>query len=140
MSFSSIASEPFASPQAAAPLAASPSASGLLQMLLALAVVLAVIFALAWLVRKMRTMPSAAPSPLRQVAELRIGDKERVVLISAGQQYWLLGVAPGQVALLQAVDESTLPVAAKSTDNGSGAFPGIGSFAAALRRNMGLDR
>jgi flagellar protein FliO/FliZ len=136
----SLASEPFASPHAAAPLTAAPGAGNVLEMLLALALVLAAIFALAWLMRRLRALPGGRSSLLRQVAELQLGDKERVVVVAAGQQYWLLGVSPGRVSLLQVLDPSAIPVPQATASGTASADPPAANFAAALRRSMGLDR
>lgn len=136
----SLASEPFASPQTAAPLAAAPHAGSVLEMLLALALVLVAIFALAWLIRRLRSFPGGRSSLLRQIAELPLGDKERAVVVAVGQQYWLLGVAPGRVTLLQPLDPSVI----QSPQSGAGAVAHVdapvASFASTLRRSMGLER
>lgn len=88
----------FAAPELAA---GTPSfgAGGLGEVTIALAVVLAAIFALAWLVRRVRGVAGAA-SALGVLAEVRLGPKERAVLVRVGAQQLLLGVAPGQVSTL----------------------------------------
>jgi flagellar protein FliO/FliZ len=96
---------PFAAPQIAA---ASPAVGigSLAEVTLALALVLASIFALAWLVRRVRGIAGSA-STLGVLAEVRLGPKERAVLVKVGSEQLLLGVAPGRVAMLHVL---TAPV------------------------------
>jgi flagellar protein FliO/FliZ len=143
-----------ASLAAAAPLAATPAhpfaapeiASGspaigvgsLTEVTLALAVVLAAIFALAWLVRRVRSVAGSA-SALGVLAEVRLGPKERAVLVKVGGEQLLLGVAPGRVATLHvlaqpiAIDRS-LPPAPGGKGGRSEDAP---SFRALLKRSLG---
>ncbi len=44
-------------------------------------------------------------SPLRLVATLAVGQKERVVVVQAGKRQLMIGVAPGRVTLLQQLEE-----------------------------------
>jgi flagellar protein FliO/FliZ len=108
------AGHPFAAPE----IASSAPATGvgsLSEVTLALALVLAVIFGLAWLVRRVRGVAGAA-SALGVLAEVRLGPKERAVLVKVGAQQLLLGVAPGRV--------STLHVLAQPLDIVRGPPPG----------------
>jgi len=99
-----------ASAEAAAPL---DMGTGLVQTLAGLALVLALIFAATWLIR--RISPSGRPNALlRVVASLTIGQRERVVLIEVGDQWLLLGVAPGAVRALQTLPKGVLPQADES--------------------------
>ncbi len=121
---------PFAAPDLAA---ATPAAGigGLGEVTLALAVVLAAIFALAWLVRRLRVVAGRA-GPLAVLAEVRLGPKERAVLVKVGAAQLLVGVGQGQV--------STLHVLAEPVDvAGSGArdAPERPSFRAALLKSLG---
>jgi len=85
---------------------------GLLQATLGLAAVLALIWAAAWLVRRLSPVGSSSRSPIKVVATQALGQRERVVLIEFGDNWLLLGVAPGQVSSLHAGPRSTLPQAA----------------------------
>jgi len=124
------AGRPFAAPEIAgrAPTAAL---GGLGEVTLALAVVLAAIFALAWLVRRLRVVAGRG-GPLAVLAEVRLGPKERAVLVKVGAAQLLVGVAQGQV--------NTLHVLAEPVDvTGSGAREATDrpSFRAALLRSLG---
>ena len=70
-----------------------------------------------WLVRRAGGLQIKSGSGMRIVAALSVGARERVVLIEiAGEQLWL-GVAPGQVTLLQRFEQPV--IAAGSDDFGS---------------------
>lgn len=97
---------PFAAPD----MAAGPSPAGfgglggLGEVTLALCVVLIAIFGLAWLIRRVRAVSGRADA-LAVLAEVRIGPKERAVLIRVGAAQLLVGVAPGQVNTLHVLPE-----------------------------------
>jgi flagellar protein FliO/FliZ len=120
----------FAAPE----MAAGPPAAGiggLTEVTLALAVVLAAIFALAWLVRRLRVV-AGRTGPLAVLAEVRLGPKERAVLVKVGGAQLLVGVGQGQINTLHVLPEP-LDVA------GSGGRDGAErpSFRAALLRSLG---
>ena len=121
------AAHPFAAPD----MASGPSPTGLGglgEVTLALGVVLAAIFALAWLVRRVRAVAGRAEA-LAVLAEVRIGPKERAVLLKVGAAQLLVGVAPGQVA--------TLHVLAEPVQIGGAAAPDRPTFRALLQRSLG---
>jgi len=91
-----------------ASVAASPSAS-FLQMLLGLAVVVGLIFAIGWLTRRINPA-SASNGPIRVVSAASVGPRERVVLVEINDSWLLLGVAPGQVNLLQSMSKASAAV------------------------------
>ncbi len=111
----------YAAPQAQAPAASTPGLGSALEMLLALALVLAAVFALAWLIRRLRSFPTSRQALLRADAELAVGEKERIVLLAVGQQKWLLGVTPGGITLLHAFGtDAPDPVIGNHTNAGNG--------------------
>jgi flagellar protein FliO/FliZ len=122
------AAHPFAAPD----MAAGPSPTGLGglgEVTLALVVVLAAIFALAWLVRRVRAVAGRAEA-LAVLAEVRIGPKERAVLLKVGGAQLLVGVAPGHV--------NTLHVLAEPVDiAGATAASDRPTFRALLQRSLG---
>ena len=87
---------------------------GLLQTTLGLAVVLALIWGAARLARKFSPVASSSRSPIKLVATQALGQRERVVLVEIGEQWLLLGVAPGNVNMLHAGPKSALPQPADS--------------------------
>jgi len=119
----------FAAPDLAAP--AAPGLGGLGEVTLALAVVLAAIFALAWIVRRVRGVGARAGA-IDVLAEVRLGPKERAVLLKVGKQQLLVGVAPGQVSALHVLAE---PVdVARGEPLGETERP---TFASLLKRSLG---
>jgi flagellar protein FliO/FliZ len=83
-------------------LAAPPdSGSALLQMSLSLALVLALLFGTLWLMRRLRIGQSGAGGVVRVIASAAVGPRENVVVVEIGDEWLVLGVAPGNVRLLQ---------------------------------------
>ncbi len=82
------------------------------QLALGLIVVIGLIFALAWLLRRYSNLPGQNKR-LQVVAALPLSAREKVVLIQAGEQQLLLGVAPGRVNLLASYDEPLIEVGRK---------------------------
>lgn len=120
----------FAAPGLAA--AQTPTVlQGLGQVTLALGAVLVAVFVVAWLLRRVRAVAGRADA-LAVVAEVRVGPKERAVLLKVGTSQLLVGVASGQV--------NTLHVLAQPVDvsGGRGArAPERPSFRALLSRSLG---
>jgi flagellar protein FliO/FliZ len=113
----------------AEPVAVTPDASGLLRATLGLAVVLALIFAAGWVMRRIApTRPGAGHGPLRIVGAQALGARERVVLVEVGEQWLVLGVAPGNVRGLATLPRGTWPAAPASS---------AGGFASLLARARG---
>lgn len=80
-----------------------------LGVMVALAFVLALIVGGAWLMRRLSGPMMNQDQALRVLASAPVGQRERVVLLQAGEQQYLLGVAPGQVRLLSEPQQS-IPV------------------------------
>jgi flagellar protein FliO/FliZ len=90
----------FAAP-AATP--AAPIAGGAARVVVSLLLVLAAVFAAAWLARRMRGLKLGGGSGIEIVAQVTLGARERAVLLKIGTERLLVGVAPGNVRLLQAL-------------------------------------
>ncbi len=129
----------YAAPQAQAPAASAPGLGSAVEMLLALALVLAAVFALAWLMRRLKSFPTSRQALLRADAELAVGEKERVVLLAVGKQKWLLGVTPGGITLLHAFGADAPGPAAAVADAGAAVGAAPPNFAKILRRSLGLQ-
>ncbi len=76
-----------------------------LKMFLGLFAVLLLIFALAWLVRKAGQGGLLNNPHLKILASLPLGPRERLVVVAAGKQQLLIGVAPGRISTLHVFDE-----------------------------------
>lgn len=78
-------------------------AASVVQMVFSLAAVVAIILGLAWMTRRMQGLRGVSNADLRVRSTLAVGLKERVVIIEAQGQQFLIGVAPGQVSILKAL-------------------------------------
>jgi flagellar protein FliO/FliZ len=120
----------FAAPGAVSSVPGSGIA-GLGQVTLALCIVLGAIFLCAWFARRMRNISSGRAGAMNVVAEVRLGPKERAVLLQVGAVQLLVGVAPGQISALHVLAEPLAP----QTPAAPG-FEGV-SFKSLLRKSLG---
>ncbi len=98
-------------PWPATALAADPSAvGGIAQTLLGLIAVLAAIVGVAWLLRRVGSLPTGAQSVIRVLGGASMGARERVVLVQVGETQMLLGVAPGRVQALHVFAQPVVAV------------------------------
>jgi flagellar protein FliO/FliZ len=113
----------------------APSAGfGVMRMVLALLLVLAAVYAAAALLRRLRVQGSAGSAELQVVSQVALGARERAVLLRAGSQQLLVGVAPGSVRLLCTLAE---PAASPGTGGAAGTQPTMPNFRELLRRSLG---
>ncbi|WP_299195971.1 flagellar biosynthetic protein FliO [uncultured Amphritea sp.] len=80
------------------------NAGSIMQLLAGLILVVALILLLGWLVKRYSGLPGQNKA-LRVVASLPLTTREKLVLVQAGDQQLLLGVAPGRVNLLHSYDQ-----------------------------------
>lgn len=122
------------------------AAAPVAQMVFSLIAVVAIILGLAWMTRRMQGLRGGVSAELRVRATLAVGLKERVVLIEAQGQQFLIGVAPGQVNLIQALGLSQdEPAIAPPTATGEAApvprpgerMPLSSAFAIQLNKLLG---
>jgi len=72
-----------------------------LPMVLALVVVLGVLGAAIWALRRAGLVArGGASSQLRLITQLALGPRERVVIVEAGERWWLLGIGANGVTRL----------------------------------------
>jgi flagellar protein FliO/FliZ len=138
------ADKPFAAPQAAERVA-TPSAGSLAQVTLSLLLVLGAVFAAAWLMRRLKGIGRFASGPIEIVADVSLGAKERAVLVQVGGKQLLLGVAPGRVNVLHALDEPIARDGLRPTGGGHTSPANIAAgaaqrpdFKSILKRSLGL--
>ncbi|MGH8515916.1 MAG: flagellar biosynthetic protein FliO [Panacagrimonas sp.] len=109
-------------------------ATSVVQMVLSLIAVVGIILGLAWMTRRMQVMRGgAAGSELRVRATLAVGLKERVVLIEVRGEPLLIGVAPGQITLLQT---AIAPLAREGEGDAADASPASGPTASGPRMSF----
>ena len=82
------------------------------QVIASLALVIGLLFGALWIMRRVNGVGQAVGGQMRVVSSLGLGQRERAVLVSVGEQQILLGVAPGRVAALNVFDE---PAVAQET-------------------------
>jgi flagellar protein FliO/FliZ len=87
----------YAAPQ---PVAVPGAGTGTVRVFLALVLVLAAVYGAAWAMRRLRHFSGGVGNGLQVVAQVGLGARERAVLVRAGDQHLLLGVANGSVRLL----------------------------------------
>ncbi|MEC5396582.1 flagellar biosynthetic protein FliO [Uliginosibacterium sp. H1] len=116
---------------AAAQSAGMPSASAsFMQMILGLAVVLACLYGALLLLKKLQQKAGQGTHSLKVLGATAVGPRERVVLVSVGNQVLVLGVAPGRVNTLHTLAASDLP------ETPAPALPAAGDFANRLKALM----
>jgi len=82
---------------------------GVLRVTLALLIVVAAVFAAGWLTRRLHGGSAARSGALQVLAQLPLGPRERAVLIRAGSEQLLLGVANGSVRMLHVLAGAVAP-------------------------------
>lgn len=103
---------------------------GLLQAVLGLAVVLALIWGAAWIMRRLQPSMGSAQGALKLVASQGVGQRERIVVVEIGEQWLVVGVAPGNVNAIATLPKGTMPPA----------VPVANTFAGLLARARGESR
>ena len=79
-----------------------------LQVLMALMFVVVMIVITAWFIRRFSGATFSRNGALRLLAGISVGQRERIVLVQAGEVQLLLGVAPGEVRTLHVFDKPIL--------------------------------
>ncbi len=120
----------------------APSAGfGVMRMVLALLLVLAAVYAAAALLRRLRVLGPAGTAELQVISQVALGTRERAVLLRAGSQQLLVGVAPGSVRLLCTLAEPAVlpgePGAPPGAGGATGAQSALPNFRELLRRSLG---
>jgi flagellar protein FliO/FliZ len=95
------------------------SAGSLLQTILALTFVLALLAALAWAMKRYGPRASGPNTTLRLVGSLSLGGRERIVVVEVGDQWIVVGAAPGRLNALATMARQ--PQTGTETENETGA-------------------
>jgi flagellar protein FliO/FliZ len=120
----------FAAPEVASAPTAS-GAAGIGQVFLALIVVLAAVFVAALVMKRLRGFTVRGSDSIEVLAQASVGTKERVVIVRVAGSRLLLGVASGQVTLLQTLPPGSEPAAPAPAPTPPGGFGDL------LRRSLG---
>ena len=101
-------------PETAAAADAAPAVSGagsLLQVFIGLVAVLLLIFATAWAAKRLGVTRGGSSSLIHVVSSTSVGARERVVMLEIGENWLVVGVAPGSVNTLMTLPKGeALPV------------------------------
>ncbi len=89
------------------------SSEQLVQVSLALIAVLFVIYAIAWLLKRNNALNGLVNLPMKTVAALPMGAKEKIVLIEVGGKQILLGLTAHNINTLATFDEPIINTEAK---------------------------
>jgi flagellar protein FliO/FliZ len=76
------------------------SAGGVLQVVTGLMVVLVLIFGVAWFARRFGRFQGMASEQLRLLGGIHVGQRERIVVVQAGDERLVVGVSPGCIRTL----------------------------------------
>lgn len=106
--------------------------SVLAQTLVGLLLVVGLIFGFAFLARKLNLTQFGQTKGMKIIAGLSLSAREKVVLVQVGDKQVLLGVAPGNVNLLQVFDDPVLAPEAASSRTSSNAPDITSEFAQKL--------
>ena len=112
-------------PQVALPASSGSGAAGLLQTIFALLLVLGLLIGLAWLLKRYGPKPGGGLANLRVVGALNLGGRERIMVVEVGDQWIVVGAAPGRVNALHTMPRQDVDLGA-----GTGAGTAQGSIPA----------
>ena len=84
------------------------STANLTQWTIGLIFVLLMILVVAWLAKRVTGFTSNHKGDLKIVSGIALGSREKAILIKAGQQHILLGVAPGRVVNLHTFEKGEI--------------------------------
>lgn len=77
----------------------------LFQVFGSLLVVFGCIFGLIFVLKKLNGLPVGQKAPIHVLGSVRVGSREKIVLIEAGEQQLLVGVATGNIRTLHTFDQ-----------------------------------
>ena len=123
-------------------LLANGGASALAETTLWLMLVVGLILALAWFAKRFGGVQFRHHGSMKLLSALPLGNREKIVLMQAGDKYLLLGVTPSQINTLHVFDEQPKEIATVNkdavADSGSG-FQQLLRFAMTNRSSSSLS-
>ncbi len=108
------------------------STESTLQMMGGLLLVLAIIGGIAWLIKRFSLISTAAAGVVKVVAATGVGQRERVVVVEIDNTWLVLGVAPGRVNKLYAMNKPSADATNATAQNN----PLVEEFATQLNQSM----
>jgi len=97
---------------------ASPGAGGLLKTIMALMLVLGLLAGLAWMMKRFGPKMSGGSANLRVVGALNLGGRERIMVVEVGDQWIVVGAAPGRVNALHTMPRQEGELASTTAHGG----------------------
>ena len=111
--------------------------SNYIQMFFGLFIIIILIVGMAWLMRRMGSMGGMSVSNLKVLGGISVGQRERVVLVQAGDTQLLVGVAPGSIRTLHVMEEP-ITVQTGSVETASKISSGFAEKLHAAIKNRGI--
>lgn len=109
------------------------STANLTQWTVGLVFVLLMIFVVAWAAKRFTGLTASHKGNLKVLSGISLGSREKAVLIKAGNQHLLLGVAPGRVVTLHTFE------AGEISENTSQGEPVPNMFQDSLQKIMAKE-
>lgn len=88
---------------------AAVSTGSVMQIIFSLLLVLAAVALVAWIMKRINLPQHGAASLLKVISGVAVGQRERIVLVEINDTWLVVGVAPGQVRTLHAMQKGQLP-------------------------------
>lgn len=89
--------------------AQAPAGPSLFPLILTLIFVLALIPVAVWMLKRLGTGSVAGAGGMRVVAQLSLGQRERLVVVEAGERWLVLGVTPSAINRVGTLPKGELP-------------------------------
>lgn len=99
--------------------AQAASVSQIMQIITSLLLVVGIIFAGAWFFRRYGRLHGMLNDDMKVVAGISVGQREKVIIVQAGDTQVMLGVSPGRVQALHVFDEPVIESAREGEPGGS---------------------
>lgn len=112
--------------------AQAASVSQIMQIITSLLLVVGIIFAGAWFFRRYGRLHGMLNDDMKVVAGISVGQREKVIILQAGETQIMLGVSPGRIQALHVFDE---PVIERAKE-GEAEDAGESGFSACLKKEI----
>ncbi len=94
------------------------SSSYLIQLILGLVIVILCVVALAWVAKKVNKFHSSSDDSIKIISGISVGTREKIVLLQVGEEQLLVGVSPGNINKLHALNTPIINADANPIDKG----------------------
>ncbi len=99
--------------------AQAASVPQIMQIITSLLLVVGIIFAGAWFFRRYGRLHGMLNDDMKVVAGISVGQREKVIILQAGDTQVMLGISPGRIQALHVFDEPVIDSA--GVEGGAGA-------------------